>query len=169
MARSRKGRRRRTRLIKGTVDVQSTLSTLANNTGILAPSDVVTDRSFVLSCEATYALFAATVGEGPLEIYLAHSDYTLAEIEAFIESATAWSDADEISKEISRRKIRKVGTFSGNFADEVINNGMPVKTKLGFIISEGQGLNLVIYNNSGGALAGGAAVNWQGHCWIKPQ
>ncbi len=164
--------RKRVRLIKGTLEINQTLGTLAAAVGVLEATDTVSDRSYLLSVEATYALEGLTQAEGPIKLYWAHSDYTLAEVEAYIESTTAWSDADEISKEISRRKIRQVGVFSMpavTGAVPALNNGLPLKTKIGFVINEGQGLNLVAYNDGGSQLTTGAVVRVDGHCWIKPQ
>ncbi len=161
-------KRRGGRLIKGHIDIDAVLDTLAGATGILDPTDVVDDRSFLLSVEATYTLNNLTAGQGPLDVYLAHSDYTLAEVEEFIELQTGWGDADEISKEIGRRRIRHVGAFSGVANEEVMNDGKPIKTPIRFVVNEGQGLNVVTYNDSGSILTTGAAVRIKGHCWIKP-
>lgn len=144
------------------------LATLANNTGILVATDVVDARSFLLSVEGTYAIAEQTVDEGPIQLYWAHSDYSLVEIEQFIEQSAGWGRLDEIQMEISKRKIRQIGVFAGKAASEDLNDGNPLKTSLKFSVGEGQGLNLVAYNNSGAALTGGATVTCQGHAWIKP-
>ncbi len=169
---AKKPRRKRVRLIKGTLEHNLVLATLAAAVGILEATDTVVDRSYLLSVEATYAIEGMTQADGPIKLYWAHSDYTLAEIEQYIESTTAWSDADEISKEISRRKIRQVGVIGPpavTGAAAPLADGMPVKTKIGFVVNEGQGLNLVAYNDGGAALTTGAVVRVDGHCWIKPQ
>ncbi len=166
----RKGHgRKRVRLIKGNMDESVALATLAANTGILMPTDVVSERSFLLSTEAMYGVRGQTAGQGPLRLYWAHSDYTLAEIEEFIELQTGWQEANQQSQEVARRKIRIIGEFQGTTEDEVMNEGRKLKTKLGFIVNATQGLNMIVYNDSGASLAGGAIVEVKGHCWIKPQ
>ena len=102
-----------------------------------------------------------------MKLYWAHSDYSLAEVEEYIELDTGWSDADEVSKEISRRKIREIGELAP-VANDNLNNGMPVKTKIGFSVNEGQGLNLVAYNDGSTTLTGAQLVFATGHCWIRP-
>ncbi len=169
---ARKPRRKRTRLIKGNVDESIALATLAPNTGLLSPTDVVTERSFLLSTEMVYGLRGAAVGEGPIRLYWAHSDYSLVEIEEFIELQTGWQEADLVAMEIGKRKIRLIGEFAGvsiATEDEVLNEGRVLKTKLGFIVNSSQGLNLVVYNDSGANLSTGSIVEFKGHCWIKPQ
>lgn len=160
-------RRKSVTLIKANIDAAIALATLADNTGILVATDTVVSRAFILSVEGMYSIEAQTSGEGPITLYLAHSDYTLAEIEEYIELQTGWDGGDMVSKEISRRKIRQVGYFSGQLVSETINDGRPKKTALKFVLNPAQGLNLCVYNNSGGALAGGATVRLQGHAWIK--
>ncbi len=161
--------KRRVRLIKGQVDESIALSTLVANTGILGATDTVSERAFLLSTEMVFAVREQTVGQGPLRLYWAHSDYSLAEIEEFIELQTGWKEADQVGQEVARRKIRLIGEFEGATADEVLNEGRIIKTPIKFIVNTGQGLNLVVYNDSGGTLAGGAIVEFKGHCWIKPQ
>lgn len=161
-------RRKRVRLIKGQIDESVALSTLAAETGILAPTDTVDDTSYLISTEMVFSIREHTAGQGPLVLYWAHSDYTLAEIEEFIELQTGWGQADEVSKEISRRKVKLIGQFSGSGTEEILNDGRLLKTKVGFVVSESQGLNLVVYNGSGSTLTSGTIVEFKGHCWIKP-
>ncbi len=161
-------RRRRISLLKGTFDETQAMGALANATGILAVlTDSVDVESFLLSVEATYALRDHTPAEGPIEIYAAHSDYTLVEVEEFIENTQSWSRGDLRQQEIGRRKIRRVGVFSGLDTDEVLNDGKPLKTALKWSCVQGAGMNYCIYNNSGAALTTGTTFEAQGHVWIK--
>ncbi len=166
---AKKGRgRRRGRLIKGVIKLQEALTTLAPNTGLLDPTDTVDDAAFIISVHATYALVGNTAGEGPIKLYWAHSDYSLAEVEEFIELTTGWSEMDEVSKEISKRKIRAIGQISGGVSGESLANGEVVKTRIGFMVQEGQGLNLVSYMDGTAPLTTGASVFVTGHAWIRP-
>ncbi len=166
MAKNRR-RRRRITLIKGTIDLDEALGTLAAQTALLDATDSVDDSSWLLSTECTYAL-DHTAGEGPVKLFWAHSDYSLVEVEEFIELATGWGNSDEGSKEISRRKIRQIGEFAGTATDEVLNDGKSIKTKIGFRVGPDQGLNLVTYNDDANPLTTGASIKAKGHCWIKP-
>ncbi len=169
MPTKRRTTKKKTRLIKGQVDESLALLTLAPNTGLLAPTDVVDERSFLLSTYMVYAIRDQALGQGPKRLYWAHSDYSLAQIEEFIELQTGWGEGSKVSQEIGRRKIRLIGEFQGDVADEVMNEGRILKTVLKFIVNAGQGLNLVTYNDSGVSLTTGSIVEFKGHCWIKPQ
>ncbi len=168
MADKRRRRRKRVRLIKGNIDEDQSYAGLTNNTAVLGVlSDTVNERSFLLSTECTYSIKDSTVDQGPIDLYWAHSDYTLAEVEEYIENTQGWSEGDMVQQEIARRKIRQIGSFNGQLEGEVMNDGRVLKTKIAFIVNSGQGLNLVIYNNSNATLTAGT-VNAAGHCWIKP-
>ncbi len=161
-------RRRRGRLLKGKFQETVTLGTLAASTGILGViSDNVDEQAFYLSVEATYALQGHTAGEGPIEVYACHSDYTLAEVEEFIENTQAWSKGDLISQEINKRKIRYVGSFSGNEVAEVLNDGNLLKTSLKFSGISGTSISFCCYNHDSGGLTTGTLVVIAGHVWIR--
>ncbi len=156
----RKGKKRSYgRYIKGNVDEDFALGTLAGNTGILqATQDQVGERSLVSSVQAIYGLSGFTIGDniGPVEVGLMHGDYTLAELEEFLELTTGWNEGDLRSREISNRKIRRIGVFDppDNAGESVaLNGGRPVKTKLNWILNAGQGLTFWIYNQGGSAFA----------------
>ncbi len=168
MAKKGRGRRKPVRLIKGTIKEELALVTLGTDTGLLVATDVVDDTSFLLSAQCVYSMSDHAAGEGPLVLYWCHSDYSLTEIEEYIEQQTAWAGNDEVGKEVSRRKIRQIGSFSGEGVSETLNDGRPLKTKIGFVVHEGQGLNLCVYNEDNGAnLTTGTLINVNGHCWIK--
>jgi len=143
--------------IKGNVDEDFAIGTLAANTAVLEASDVVGERTLITSVDVTYSLSDFTLGDniGPLEVGFAHSDYSLAEVEEYLELTTSWNEGDLVDKEISSRKIRRIGvwdhTISGG--DRVLNDGKPIKTKLNWILNAGQGLNWFVYNQGGAAVA----------------
>ncbi len=160
MARKRKsGRRRRMgRYIPGNVDEDFALGTLAPQTAILEASDVVGERTRISSVEAIFSLAGFTAGEniGPIEVGVAHSDYTLAEVEAWIERSTSWNEGNLVSQEISGRRIRRIGVFEvpDTAGDSVtLNDGKKIKIRLNWILNAGQGLNWYAYNQGGTALA----------------
>lgn len=162
-------RRRGKKLLKGETTTNLVLSTLADVTALAQNmGDTVKGRTFALSAELTWAIRSLTVGEGPIAVGLAHSDYTSAEIEEYIENAGGWDEGDLVSQEISKRKIRHVGTFSGEAAEEVLNDGEPIKTTLKFILNDATTLKVWAYNRSGAALTTGAIVNTIGHVWLRP-
>ncbi len=144
--------------IKGNIDEDFALGTLANQTGLLEPSDTVGERTLLTSLEAVYALAGFTAGEniGPIEVGFAHSDYSLAEIEEFLELTTSWNEGDLTDREITNRKIRRIGVFEtpeSAALDSVLNDGKPIKTRLNWILNAGQGVNFWVYNTGGSAVA----------------
>ncbi len=157
------------RYLKGRVEVKMSVGTLAAVTGkVQVFDDTVTTEMRVSSLEATYSLetFVAASGDGPLHVGIAHSDYDLAEIEQWIESTTGWDEGDLIGKEIMQRKIRQIGTFRGldnTSSIVVLNDGRPIKTKLNWLLTEGDTLDLWIYNAGSGAIGGDPALNCSGH------
>ncbi len=153
MARKAKGKYRRwSKYIPGSVDEEMALGTLTTKDVIAAQFDqTVTERMFCSSVRAIWSMrnFTPTSNAGPILVGLAHSDYTAAEIEEWIENTQGWAEADQIGQEVGRRKIRKVGTFDtpDNATDSVtLNDGKAIKTKLGWILTTGQTLQTWGYN-----------------------
>ncbi len=175
MARKRGGGRFR-RYIRGNVDESQQLTTLAANTAVKqAITDTVDDTTFVSSLDLIWSLSGVTPvdGAGPILVGIAHSDYTLAEIEEWIELSTGWSQADLRSKEISQRKIRRVGSFSTADADpnstQVLNDGKPIKTIAKWVLAEGQTVALWYYNQGSQAFATTTPeCGTQGHANLWP-
>ncbi len=164
------------RYIRGQVNETLALGTLAGTTLISTPFDsVVTERALVTSVVASYTMqeFTSAAGDGPIMVGLAHSDYTDAEIEAFLENVATWEETDQIGQEIARRKVRIIGTFGvpdSNSSNSRLNDGKPVKTKLNWILTVGQTLRLWCYNLGSSALAGtDPQVTAVGHANLFPK
>ncbi len=158
MAKAKRRRRRMSKYIPGSVDQNINLGTLAAGTAILSATQVVKERTRVSSIDATYILSGMTKTDnvGPLEVGVAHSDYSLAEIDAFLERLTSWDEGDKVSQELSNRLIRRIGVFDvpADPGEAVaLNEGKKIKTKLNWILNAGQGLNFFVYNMGSGALA----------------
>lgn len=158
--RKRRGRRFR-RYIKGNIDVDMALGTLAAQTLVAqAVADTVDERTFVSSAKLNWAMgdFTPIANSGPIRVGLAHSDYTAAEIEEWVELTTGWSEGDLVSQEISNRRIREVGVFptspgGASTGNSVLNDGKPITTKLGWILLGGQTLDVWAYNAGSAAVA----------------
>ncbi len=165
-------RRRRGRLLKGNVDDNLTVGALTALDVISTIFDnVVDERSFLLSMEAVWGQHDATIGEGPVVVGVAHSDYSAAEIEEWLEVTGSWNEGDLVELEIGLRgkRIRIVGAFPMATSDEVLNDGKPIKTKLGFIVNQGQSFQIWAYNKSEATFTTGMILTTNGHCWVKPQ
>ncbi len=157
LAKKRGKKRSMGRYIKGNVDEDFALGTLAGNTAILEASQVVGERTRITSIDCSWTLSDFTPGDnvGPIECGVAHSDYSLAEIEEVLEATSSWNEGDKISQEIQRRLVRRIGVFQHSDAleDSVLNEGQPIKTRLNWILNAGQGLNFWVYNQGSGSLA----------------
>ncbi len=151
-------------------------STLAPSTGNTEAFDeTVNERTLVSSVVATYSMnnFTPVASAGPVLVLLAHSDYSSAEIEEFIENTGSWDEGDLVNQEIASRKIRKIGVFEtiGDVTDEVVlNDGKPVKTKLNWILNQGQTLQMMGYNLGTAAFTTTApVVRADGHANLWPR
>ncbi len=178
MAKHPRRRRRRNmgRYLPGNVDRDVSLGTLASRTAILSSMPTVTERTRVSSIDATWSLSGITVGDnvGPVQVGYAHSDYSLAEIEANLElGAGSWSQGNKIDQEIANRLIRIVGTLdmpSVSTGDSTsLNDGKPIKTKLNWTVITGQSINVFCYNLGTAAFSTtDPNVHCQGkaHLWV---
>lgn len=172
--RQRMARKRRSgrRLLKGVIDEAMSLGTIANAVAVSQIYDeTVNERTYVISQESTYSIRNAAANEGPVIVGFAHSDYSTAEIEEYIENAGAWNEGDQVAQEVSRRKIRIVGALTANVSsggDISLNDGNPIKTKVGWVLTQGQSLQQFAYNNSGAALTTGSDLVMMGHVWLRP-
>ncbi len=177
MARRGRRRRRYRAYIAGKLDHKLQLGTLGAQVvvGSLIGSTVV-DTTWVSSVKATYTMndFTAATDDGPILVGWAHSDYTDAEIEAWIESTSSWDIGNKIAQEVSNRKCKQVGTFfrSPSSATEwiALNEGRMTTTKLGWMLSPSQTLRFWAYNTGSSALATtDPEVRVQGHANLWPK
>ncbi len=174
---ARKGRARRKfrRYIRGTVDKRLSLGTLAGDTAIAANFDgTVSERTWCSSVVATWGMDEFTTGtdDGPIIVGLAHSDYTAAEIEEWVENNPGWSEADQVAQEIGQRKIRRVGMFADGASASVnivLNDGRQIHTKCGWMLLQGQTIKVWAYNAGSSPLATtDPTVHVQGHANLWP-
>ncbi len=112
--------------------------------------------------------------QGPIVFGVAHSDYTDAEIEEVIENTASWDEGNKVQQEVAKRLVRTIGTMVGTelagVSDVKFNKGVPVKTKLNWILTTGDTLRLWGYNKSDGALSGTAPIiRANGHANLWPQ
>ncbi len=154
-------RKMRGTYVKGNIDLESNLGTLAGTTLQAIPAgDVVTERARVTSIDCTYSLsdYTPIADVGPVIVGVAHGDYSQAEIEEWVELVTGWDVGDRVSREVSSRLIRRIGVFDigGNaVATDVhtLNDGKPIKTRLNWPLATGQTLDFWVYNSGTGAFA----------------
>ncbi len=131
--------------------------------------DSVSEKTWVSSVKAVYGLQDFTVGEGPVVLVVAHSDYSDTEVAEAIEADTAWDTGNLVAREQATRKVRVIGTFTlTDQGEEVLNDGRNITTKLGWMLETGQTIQYGIFA-AGGAVTTGAAITCTGYAngWAR--
>lgn len=129
--------------------------------------DTVEEKTWISSikCIHAYTDFTAATDSGPIIVGVAHSDYTLAEIEEWIENTESWSESDLRQQEIAKRKIRRIGKFTkGGF----LNDGKPITTKCGWMLTTGQNVAMWVWNTGAAAIVDGSDWTVDGHANLWP-
>ncbi len=144
-----------------------TLSTLAANIVITSAVLGAADGQYrIMSAKQTWAMKNLTAGEGPILVGYAHGDYSVTEIKEAIEAGASINRGNMVAREQSDRLVRIVGSFSGA-AEEVLNDGRPIHTRLNWAIPIGKTVNIFAYNDSGATLTTGGVVEVTGPVWVK--
>ncbi len=153
------------------IDGTLSLSTLGNDTVLTV--DVfggnLTEDFYAISADLSSQIIALTAGEGdPTQCGWAHGDYSVTEIKEGLE-VELLGPGNKIQQEQSRRLIRRIGMFVGNFLGTHVvmklqgrSGEAMVRTKLKFVINSGKSLNLWVHNKSGSALTTGASLRFSG-------
>lgn len=169
------GRKRRMYL-RGNLDHKLTLATLENNTAIKTNvADTVIDKTWISSVDATWSIGDLTggTGDGPVLVGFAHSDYSVQEIEEFLENLKSWDYGQLLEQEHARRFVRVVGTVhmppNTEKQDIVMNDGLPIKTKANFYLSPGDTISIWAYNQGSAQLVTGAILQVNGHANLWPR
>ncbi len=163
-----KGKPRRRYSLRGVkVTPQFALGTLATQIVLTAPLVGTSDAQYrLVSASASWSLRSFTPGEGAITVGYAHNDYTITEIKEYLESATSISPGNKVLQEQANRWIRVVGTFKAE-ANNVLNEGLPVKTRLNWAIQIGSAVNVFAYNENSSALTTGSVIDMVGKIWVK--
>lgn len=170
-------KRKYRKYLRGAIDLKIDIGTLAAQAAAAQVNgDVVEEKTWISSVVASYGLgqFTVTAGVGPLIFGIAHSDYTAAEIEEWIENLGSWKEGDKIAQEIGRRKIKLVGEFDLQLPENTTGNiafdhGQKQTTKLGWMLTTGQTFDLFIYNNGEAPFATtDADLSMLGHANLWP-
>ncbi len=137
--------------------------------------DTVTETTWCSSIKASHTLvgFTPAAGDGPILVGVAHSDYTDAEIEGWIENNASWSKHNLVAQEIAKRKIRRIGVFQTEFDDTIItsstlNDGKAITTKCGWQLGSAQTLRFWAFNMGSSTLTTGALYKAEGHANLWP-
>lgn len=158
--------RRKVRLVFLPVQTTLALSTLGDNTVLKGSLLTLNEDFFFLGAKLLWTKRDGTTGQGPIKVGLANDDLSVGEIAEAI-SASPTSPDDIIAIERSRRPVRTVGAFPQIATDEVLNNGVEVKTTLRITIGDTVGLALWAMNRSGAPLATGTVIGIEGIVYGK--
>ncbi len=159
--------------LKGNIDDEVAITSLASKDVVgAAPDETVGQRTRITSVVVGVGLNdnTAVAGAGPIVVGIAHSDYTDAEIEEYLETTGQWDEGDLVAQEHGRRKVRILGEFPGLDTSEVLWNGAKRKFKLNWILNSGDGLRLWAYNSGDQGISGATtpAVVLNGHANLFP-
>ncbi len=173
---ARRARRRFRPYLKGAVNLDLALGTLGAETLTSGtPAGVLVEKAWITSVKAVYSLadFTDKTDAGPIVVGLAHSDYTSAEIEEWIENATgSWNSGNLTQQEVSARKIRRIGSFKSipgvNDGIDTLNEGRPIRTKCGWQLTTGDTVRFWAYNTGAAALTDGTIFHVDGFANLWP-
>ncbi len=178
MAKKARRKRKFRKYLRGSIEQDNALSTLAANTLIAFDNaDVVTEKAWLSSVVARWSLssFTPIANAGPILVGIAHSDYTDSEIEDWLESQTSWKQGNLVrTREVGRRLIKIVGVFDTQGASDAIawmalRDGEPIKTKCGWQLVTGQTVKFWAYNKGTAALSStNPIVGVSGHANLWP-
>lgn len=162
---ARKGSKRKFNLRRVRVTPGVALSTLGTVTAITVDVAGTADGAYrAVSVNGSWNLTGLTGGEGPITVGYAFSDYSVTEIKESLEAIASINLGDKIAQEKANRLVRVVGML--NEAQDELNDGKPLKTRLNWLIPIGKSVNVFAYNE-GAQLTTGASVNMTGDMWIK--
>ncbi len=165
---SRKGRWQLRKVSNSTNLVLSALA--SGDVEAAAWSGVTTGTLRVVSIIVTWSATWAAVADGSMQFGVAHSDYTAAEIEECLESNGSMDPGDKIAGERSNRLVRIIGTFHSHetqFGEVTFNDGRPMKTRLNWLLSPGDRINVWVRNGSGTIWTSNGSIQSTGALWVK--
>ncbi len=148
---------------KGVIITESrvqNLGALANEAGILVGTNLATlERYRMIKNELYAAMTGLTSGEGTgLLIGIVDGDYSLAELEAAIESDGPLGPNDRIAEELSERFYKFLGAVDRETGTEALfendNGGHKMSHTIRWTFARTKSWNFFVYN-MGSALTGG--------------
>lgn len=144
------------------------LGTLADQTAVKATLATLASGGFIVAADLMWAIRDVVSGEGPIEVGVAHGDYSVTELKEALEASASADPGDLVAREHARRLLRKSGFFPGFSTEEVLNDGRVKRTKVRFALADGSTLAAYAYNRSGAALTVGAGeVVVMGDLWVR--
>ncbi len=125
----------RSRLAVINVNETITLGALASGVVVATNTDQFEREFYAISADIYWNLRSATAGEGPLEVGLAHGDYTVTEVKEKLDLTGMEDPSDKISWERGRRLVRRSAKFNYLAAAEIINDGKAIRTPIRMMLA----------------------------------
>ncbi len=162
----KRGRRRNSKFFVYPVETTLSLGSLSADAVLLSALTAFgITKVRLISADLTWSRKGATVNEGPVRVGLANNNLAIGEVAEKLD-ARPTSQTDIIAMERSRRPVRDAGAFQGENANETLNDGKVIRTKLGFVLDEGAELSIFVRNKSGASLTTGGVVQVQGKLYL---
>ncbi len=144
------------------IKAEVALSTLADAAFVtVSVTGAFTSDCWLISSDVTVSIAGSTAGEVPITCGVAHSDLSSAEVGENLDVAITGPDLDVISRERSRRPVRRLATFTDQEQRSVL------RRKLSFMLPATRGLTLWVRNESGAPLTTGAIVSLTGLLYLS--
>ncbi len=170
-AKRRPYKRRRYSLRKVTNSSQQGLTALAaGDVEVFAWSGVTTGTLRVVSIVVTWSASFAAVADGGMQFGVAHSDYTAAQVEECLEANGSMDPGAKILNEQANRLVRAIGTMHSSEViqgEVTFNDGRPMKTRLNWLLSPGDRINVWIRNGSQNIWTVDGDFLSTGTLWVK--
>ncbi len=149
-------------------DAQVALSTLGAATIILGDMlGTINNEHYAISMDAYVSVQDHTAAEGPLDVGVAHGDYTTTEVGEWFNSTNLIGGTDQVQKEHNRRKCRDIGRLSGLSTQEILFDGGAKRVRLGFMVEDGATMNIFVFNRDDDALTTGTTVLVSGKYYYR--
>ncbi len=161
--------RKRSKSNKARVNGSQTVGALADDDVASSAMGTNVDGDiYITGVKLMWSMQAQTVGQGPKIVGIAHPDLSEAEIEECLEASTSFSVNDRIAREQASRPVSVVGSFPAIAVDEVLNQGEPIWTRLGYHIAEGdKPFTIWCFNKSGSTMNASEVVKIVGDGFFR--
>ncbi len=153
----------KSRLAVINVNETITLGTLASGVVVAINTDQFEREFYAISADLWWNLRGGTPGEGPLEVGLAHGDYTVTEVKEKLDLTGMEDPSDKISQERGRRLVRRTAKFNYIAAAETLNDGKEIRTPVRMMLAGSVAtIQFWAHNLSGSPLTTGGVIQVSG-------
>jgi len=151
------------------IDASLALSTLATDTVLAGDMIDLNDDVKIISSDLVWTLRDLTPGEGPIIVGLNSDAYSVTNILEAVDASPS-DRGDLLSLENAGRNVRVVGSFDGQLANNVLNDGKMIRTrKMYWKFAANRDLQMFALNRSGGTLTTGANLRVIGNLYAEWQ